>query len=54
MYEHVVSHGRTYHRYKDGSKLWILDDGMSLMLLENIYFLTTRSVGGRKSLFDSD
>lgn len=44
MYENVVSHGRTYHKYKDGSKLWISEDGLSLMLFEDIYFLTTRSV----------
>jgi len=53
MYGHVASHGRKYHKYKEGSKVWTPDDGMLLILFENICFLMTRSVWGRKSLFGS-
>ena len=49
MYEHVVSHGRTYHKYKDGSKLWIPNDGMSLMLFEE-YLLPNDEVGLREKV----
>jgi hypothetical protein len=33
MYEYVVSHGRMYHKYKEGSKLSISIDEVSLMIL---------------------
>ena len=47
IYEFVEEHGRTFHRYKEGSMIVLSSQTMIVMLticdLKNTYFLMTRS-----------